>query len=187
MAGIGPMQVLEREHDRSPFAEPPEQSEDPFERPGLAPLGRRPAAAPCRRLDDLEDRREVGQQPDHLRSGRSEQVGQVIDGQGAQGRPDGPHDRSVRFVRPGGPGRRAQDGHRLAERAHPGDGLVDEPGHAHPGGPVEQDRPGTSTRGVVESGGEAGERVVTTHEARARVAGGHGGILRVASARLATP
>ena len=181
------MEVLEREDDRPAFAEAPEQPEDALQRPRLTALRRRATPAPGRRPDDLEDGRQIGQQPDHLRSGRSEQVREVIDRQGPQGRPDGPHDRSVGLVRPGGPGGGAQDRHRLAQRVHPGDGLVDEPGHTDTGSPVEQDRPSSTTRGVVESGGEAGERVVTTHEARARMAGGHGGILRAASARLAVP
>ncbi len=165
----------------------PSRPRMPFERPRLASFRGRAAAAPRGPPGDVEDRREVGQQPDDLGCGRSEQVGEVVERQGAQGRTDGPHDRSVGFVRAGGPGRRAQDGHRLAERMHPDDGLVDETGHADTGGPIEQDRPRAATRGVVESSGEARERVVTTHEARARVAGGHGGILRAASARLAVP
>ena len=60
--------------------------------------GRRPAAAPGRRPGDVEDRREVGQEPDDLGRGRSEQVGQLVERQAPAGSARWPG-RSVRTAR----------------------------------------------------------------------------------------
>ena len=182
--GVGAMQVLDHEDDRVPLPEPAEQTEDALERPRLAPLGGGRAAAAGRSADRVEARRQVGQQADDLGRGRAEQVGQDRVGQRPEGRTDGPHDRAVGLVDAGGPGRSPEHGHRLAQGADPGDRLVEEAGDPDPGRAVDQDGPRPTVRGVVEGRREIGERVFAPHEPRARIPGGHGGILRAASARL---
>ena len=91
----------------------------------------------------------------------------------AQGRADRPDDGAVRLVGAGRPGGRAQDGHRLAQRAHPLDGLVEETGDPDARGPTEQQGPGHAVCGLVEPLGEAGECLLSSHEARARVPDRH--------------
>ena len=58
--GVGAVQVLEDEHDRTPLAQPPEQPEDALEGPRLATFrGGRPAAVD-RDADRRQARREIG-------------------------------------------------------------------------------------------------------------------------------
>ena len=67
----------------------------------------------------------------------------------------------------------AQDRHRLAQRPHSLDGLVEETGDADARRATEQHRPGHPVRGVVQSAGEAGKCLLASHEAPARVADRH--------------
>ena len=102
--GIGEVQVLDDEHDRMLFAHPSEQPEDTFEGPCLATFrGGRPAAVD-RDADRRQARREIGQQPDDLGRRRTEQAGEVIRRDVAQGRSDRPDDGAVRLVGAGRPG-----------------------------------------------------------------------------------
>ncbi len=153
--GIGLVQVLDDEDDRMLLAQPTEQPEDPFQRSCLAPFRGGRSAAGDRGADLDQPRLEIGQQPDDLGRGRTEQTGEDIRRQVAQGRADRPDDGAVRLVGAGRPGGRAQDGHRLAQRAHPLDGLVEETGDPDARGATQQQGPGHSVRGVVESPGEA--------------------------------
>ena len=77
----------------------------------------------------------------------------------------------------------------LAEGVHPGQRLVDEAGDADAGGPVEQDdRPRLGRRRPSSSAAARRANASSRPTKRALVvAGGHGGILRAASARLAVP
>ena len=85
----------------------------------------------------------------------------------------------------GRPGGGPQDGHRFPKAADPDDRLVEEARHPDAGGAVEQNGPGLPMGGGVEGRSEAGEGLIAPDEPRARIACGHGGILRAASARLA--
>ena len=96
------------------------------------------------------------------------------------GRAPGRSGRTAR--RRGRPGAAAQDRHRLAERAHARDDLVEETGDPDAGRATEQERPRPAAGGIVKPGRKARERRSRAHEAHARVAGGHDGILRSASA-----
>ena len=102
-----------------------------LEGPRLAPFGTR-SGRPRRSGRRAPSRRGP-------RSGRSRTTSDVagpsrsaqhVVGQVEEGRADGPDDRPVRLVRVGGPGRRAQDGHRVAQRLDPDDRLVEEAGDA---------------------------------------------------------
>ena len=117
--------------------------------------------------------RQVGQQADDLGRGRAEQVGQDRVGQRPEGRTDGPHDRAVRLVDTGGPGRSPEHGHRLAQGADPGDRLVEQAADPDPGRAVDQDGPRPTMRGVVEGRREIGERVFAPHEPGARIPDRH--------------
>ena len=171
--GVGEVEVLEDQDDRVAFAETPEQAEDPFERPRLAPLGSGLAALVDRHAQRGQPRSELGQEPDDLGRRRPEEVGQPVVGQVEDRRPDGADDRSVRLVRVGGPGRRAEHGHRVAQRLDPDDRLVEEAGDADARGALEEERSRPAVGGVIEAGGELGERRFAPHEARARVGDGH--------------
>jgi hypothetical protein len=111
-----------------------------------------------RRGTDLsEARREVGEQAQDLGRGWAEQGGKVASREPTERRTDGADDRPVRLIRPGGPGGGAQNGHRLAHRAHPLDRLVKEAAGPDARRAVEQDRPRPTVGGGIEPGREASE------------------------------
>ena len=168
--GVGVVEVLEDEDDGLPLAEPAEQAEDALERsaPGGAPgrsARRRRPAQPI----SAEPRREIRQQPDDL--GAPDRAGgQVVVGQVARGRADGPDDRAVRLVGAGRPGasRAGRSSARAAARIR---SMASSRKRVTPTPAVP---PSSRVRvwpcgGVVESRREPGECLLASHEARARV------------------
>ena len=102
----------------------------------------------------------------------------------AEGRADRPDDRGVRIVGAARPRAAAQDGPRLGQFGDARQALVEEPADADPGRATQDQRPRASARRVVQHGRESREGDLTPHEPRARIAGGHGGILGATLGRV---
>ena len=64
--GVGEVEILEHEDDRVALPEPAEETEDALQRPRLAALRGRRAAAPGRGADGRESWRQIGQETDDL-------------------------------------------------------------------------------------------------------------------------
>ena len=113
-----------------------------------------------------------GQEPDDVRRGRAEDVGQIGVRQVAQGRPDGPDDGPVRLV--GVPaGQAAARRTVIGSRRAPMRPIASSRKRVTPtpAVPPSSIGPGPAVRGVVEAGGEARERLLAPDEPRARVPG----------------
>ena len=173
--GIRPMQVLEDEHDRLPLAEPAQHAEDAFERARLASFGR--ALVPDRRqpAGAVEPSRDPRHDAGEVRRGGTEDGVELVVRERVEGRPDGPHDRTVRLVRAGRHRPAAQDAHRLGEPADAPDRLVEEPADPDAGRPADQHRPRPAAGRIVEDRGQPREGALAPHIPRARVPAGHGG------------
>ena len=170
--GIGAVQVLQHEHDRGSLAESPKQPQDPFQRAGLAALGSR---SPGASGEDafVKPVSEIGQQPQDLRGGRAEGIAEIIQRQLVQRGTDGSDEWAVRFIDAAWPGTRAQNDHRLRQGLYPDDRLIQEPGDADTGRPLDQQRAGTPMGGILKARGEPTERGIPPHESRARVPDRH--------------
>ena len=170
--GIGAVQVLQHEHDRVPLAESTEQPQDPFQCAGLAAFRRRSTGSAGEGAF-VEPPSEIGQEPQDLRGRRAERVAQFVRRELVKGRTDGSDEWAVRLIDAAGPGARSQDDHRLCQGAYPDDRLIQEPGDADTGRPIDQQRASAPMGGVLEDRGEPTERGIASNESRARVADRH--------------
>ena len=167
------MEILQDECHGSPLAQATQHPEDRFKGPRLASF------RGARHLRDAltEASREVWQEAHDIRDRRTEHRRKVMIVERMQRWSDGPHDRPVGVVRTAWPGAAAQDGPRFGELRDARHPFVQEAGHAHTGRPAQDQSPGTTAGRTVQHGRKARERDLTPHEPRARIAGGHAGIL----------
>jgi hypothetical protein len=174
-AGVGAVEVLDDEEHGPELAEPSNDTEHAFEEARLAPLG-------DRRLRTLapplaEARGQLGQEADELDGRGARDLLELGVGERRERRPERADERAVGPIRSRAVGAAADDEHRLLERADPPDRLIDEARGADAGRALDQQRARIPGRRRLEHGGEPSERVLASHEPRAREPFGHRTIL----------
>ena len=157
-AGVGVVDVLEDQHHRLPFAQPPEDAEDPLEHPGLAALGRGDARPLRHRSQSVEADVELRHQPEVILDARAEERDEVIVRHRLDDRPQGPQDRCVRLVGAGRDRATAQDGERLGEGGEAGRRLGQEAADPDAAAALGENRGRDAGLGGLEGRGEPRER-----------------------------
>ncbi len=170
---VGPVHVLENEHDRPLLAKSPEHAEDSLERPGLPSLQDRSSRARRQQAKGREPRSELGHEPRRVLPGRTRHTakgGIVKRCQDGSERAQHGAEGSIGTARGGA----VQHDHRLGEVTDPADRLLQEARDADPGRAGHEERPCSPLCCSLQDGREAHEGRLTPDETRARQPRGHG-------------